>query len=510
MTPSAPDVVIVFDISGSLGSPEALATSVSLVEDLVAATPELALALVSVGGPATVVADWSVSTPEVLATMASLGVGGSTPLHDGMMLAAGLLADRPGGGDGVVLIIGDGDDSGFGASLDDALVALTGVEVWAVEVPTRDTDRVRLETLVGDRGGRVIEVDDTVGWGLLAQRLQLREQTATTTTTTTTNAPPTTTVVTTVPVVEVPTSTPAPAPAALLVGGGAAWFLGLVLAAAVLWPRSGASSGLGAMASRLSTSAERLLVLAGRRRRLGAVLDAAGVAVRPGEAVMGVATFAVAAALVTGTVAGAGAAVLTAVFVPLAAWVLVQRRVRRRQRAFAQQLPDVLASIASALRAGYALGQALDAVAHNTEAPAGEELTRVVSEIRLGRIPAEALAGMATRTASRDFAWAVTAMEIHREVGGDLAVIFDTVAQTARERLHLARDVRALTAEGRVSAVVLTALPPLLVVVLSTASPGYLEPLTSSPGPALLVLAGVLTVVGWWWMRVLVRWGVKA
>jgi len=184
-------------------------------------------------------------------------------------------------------------------------------------------------------------------------------------------------------------------------------------------------------------------------------------------------------------------------------------RVKRRRRAFAAQLPDLMGSIASALRAGYALSQALDAVARNAESPGREELSRVVTEIRLGRSPSDALAGVAARTASSDFAWAVTAMEIHRDVGGDLGVILDTVAQTARERLHVAREVHALTAEGRVSAAVLTALPPLLVVALVTLSPGYLEPLSDGPGPALLAVAALMLALGWWWMRRLVRSGAR-
>lgn len=508
MTPAVTSVVIVLDVSGSLGAPEVLARSEQVVEDLLRAAPDTPVALVTVGGPPRVIADWGTSSGDLVAAMGGLGVGGPTPLHDGMMVAASLLGQRPGAADGLVVLIADGDDSGGGATLDDAVVALQGVEVWAVEVPTRDTNRDRLMALVGDGGGQVITVDDDAGLAALAARLQ--PPVAVTTVPVVTTVPATTVpVTTTIPVVEQPT-TPAQASTALLLGGGAAWFVGVALAVVVLWPRPGSTSGVGAVASRLSSGAERLLALAGRRRSLGAVLEAAGVAVRPGEAVMGAVTFAAAAGLVTGALASAPVGVLTALCVVVGAWVVVQMRVQRRQRAFAEQLPDLLVSISSALRAGYALSQALDAVAKSVEAPAGEELTRVVAEIRLGRAPAEALAGMATRTASRDFAWAVTAMEIHREVGGDLAVIFDTVAQTARERLHLVRDVRALTAEGRVSAVVLTALPPGLVLVLSTASPGYLEPMLDGPGPALLGLSGVLMVLGWWWMRVLVRSGVRS
>ena len=190
--------------------------------------------------------------------------------------------------------------------------------------------------------------------------------------------------------------------------------------------------------------------------------------------------------------------------------VTVNLRLQRRRKAFAEQLPDLLGSLVAALRAGYALSQALDAVARNADSPGGDELVRVVTEVRLGRPMADALAGVAVRTASRDFAWVVTAMEIHREVGGDLGVIFDTVAETARERLRLAREVHALTAEGRVSAMVLTALPPLLVAALIAVSPDYLDPLRDGVGPLLMVGAGALMIVGWWWMRRLVRSGMSA
>lgn len=490
------DVVVVLDVSGSLGAPEVLASSVAAVRDLLdSLASDASTAVVVVGGSARVIAGWDAGRDGAREALQYVEVGGASPLHDGVVLATELLAQRPSVGDQIVVIVADGDESASKATLDEALARVGDQEVWAIEVPTSASSRERLDALVGDRGGKVVILNDPTGRLQLEQRLQPTE---------------------TVPVTTVPvTSVPVPAtghgePVGLLVGGGASLFLGVSLAMALMWPRPGQGVGATAMAARLSAGAERLLALSGRRLRLSAMLDAAGVALRPGEVIMATLTFALSIGLMLGAVWSPALGLVASLGVALAVAATLDTRVKRRRRAFAAQLPDVLGSISSALRAGYALSQALDAVARNAESPAREELNRVVTEIRLGRSPSDALAAVAGRTASRDFTWAVTAMEIHRDVGGDLGVILDTVAQTARERLHVAREVHALTAEGRVSAAVLTALPPLLVLALVALSPGYLEPLSDGPGPALLAVAALMLALGWWWMRRLVRSGVRA
>ena len=121
--------------------------------------------------------------------------------------------------------------------------------------------------------------------------------------------------------------------------------------------------------------------------------------------------------------------------------------------------PDTLQLLASTLRAGYSLMQGVEAVSQEVSEPMGRELRRVVTEARLGRPLEESMEGVAERMDSGDFAWAVMAIRIQREVGGNLAELLVTVADTMTERERLRRDVNALTAEGKVSAIVLGLLP---------------------------------------------------
>ncbi|HEX6421801.1 MAG TPA: type II secretion system F family protein, partial [Acidimicrobiales bacterium] len=109
------------------------------------------------------------------------------------------------------------------------------------------------------------------------------------------------------------------------------------------------------------------------------------------------------------------------------------------------------------------------------------------------------------RMRSDDFDWVVGAIEINREVGGDLAAILDNVAETIRERQRLNRQVRALTAEGRISGWVLTALPPVLAAAMSVVNPDYLGRLGSGVGLVVVIGAAGLLAVGWVWMRALTR-----
>ena len=115
--------------------------------------------------------------------------------------------------------------------------------------------------------------------------------------------------------------------------------------------------------------------------------------------------------------------------------------------------------MASSLRAGHSLLRAMDAVSQEADAPTSEEFARLVNETRVGRDLAEALDEIAERTASEDFAWVAQAIAIHREVGGNLAEVLDAVGHTIRERNAIRRQVKALSAEGKLSAIVLMSLP---------------------------------------------------
>jgi tight adherence protein B len=186
-------------------------------------------------------------------------------------------------------------------------------------------------------------------------------------------------------------------------------------------------------------------------------------------------------------------------------YAMLRLALRRREAKLRGQLPDVLTVMASSLRAGHSFLQALDTVAKEINEPAATEFNRVVAEIRLGRPAEDALASMGDRIGSEDFKWAVLAINIQREVGGNLAEILDTVADTIRERDKIRRDVDTLTTEGRLSAYVLIAMPFVIALYMTLVNPEYIALLfTTGIGIVLTIVASCLMVAGIVWMRKIV------
>lgn len=181
-------------------------------------------------------------------------------------------------------------------------------------------------------------------------------------------------------------------------------------------------------------------------------------------------------------------------------------RIVRRRTAFDEQLPDTLQLIASALHSGFSLPQALDAVVREDAQPIAGEFSRALAEARLGGSLQDGLEAVATRMNSDDLHWTVLAIRIQEGVGGNLAEVLLTIAGTIRERGYLRRQVRALSAEGRLSAYVLIAMPLLVGAWLFISSPVYMRPLyTTHIGELLLLFASVLLVVGIIWMRKMIK-----
>ena len=178
----------------------------------------------------------------------------------------------------------------------------------------------------------------------------------------------------------------------------------------------------------------------------------------------------------------------------------------RRRRTFTKQLPQMLQLLGSSLRAGYALLQGVEAVSHEMSDPMGAELRRVMAEARLGRPLEEALEDIADRMGSPDFAWAVMAIGIQRDVGGNLAELLDTVAETMVARNRMKNEVKSLTAEGRMSAIILGAMPPGLAAAMAVISPGYLNPLfKETTGHIMLGVCVVMMLGGFAWMRKIIE-----
>jgi tight adherence protein B len=203
--------------------------------------------------------------------------------------------------------------------------------------------------------------------------------------------------------------------------------------------------------------------------------------------------------LVLGGLFGFLAALFIGFFLPFA---VLNYLGRRRQKQFDSQLPDMLQLLSGSLRAGYSLIQGVDAVATEMDGPMGRELRRVMTEARLGRELELALEGAAIRVQSKDFEWAIMAIRIQREVGGNLSELLMTVAHTMVDRERLRRDVATLTAEGKMSAIILAGMPPVLGVFMYVMNPDYIGILFEETlGNILLGVALVSALIGFAWMK---------
>jgi tight adherence protein B len=162
-------------------------------------------------------------------------------------------------------------------------------------------------------------------------------------------------------------------------------------------------------------------------------------------------------------------------------------KARKRQKAFAEQLPDTLVAMAASLKAGHSWNQAMETVIREGSEPTSREFGRVANEVRLGRPSDDAMQAMADRLGSIDFEFAVMSVNIQRQVGGSLADLLDQVGETVRQRQQFRRKVKALCAMGRMSAYTLVALPFVMALAIFAISPHYLEPLwTTSLGYVLV------------------------
>jgi tight adherence protein B len=208
--------------------------------------------------------------------------------------------------------------------------------------------------------------------------------------------------------------------------------------------------------------------------------------------------------------AGGGVAFLLVPLAIAAAFIgkqaLALNKVTKRKAAFAEQLEDTLQLIASGLRAGHSLARAVESVSQDAASPTAEEFARISNETRLGRDLGAAMRDTAARMGSDDLVWAAQAVDIHREVGGNLSEVLDHVSETIRERNQVKRDIDTLSAEGRLSANVLFALPVFVGIALSLMAPGYLTPLLEPPwGWVLIGICVVLFAVAVVWIRAVVK-----
>ena len=225
----------------------------------------------------------------------------------------------------------------------------------------------------------------------------------------------------------------------------------------------------------------------GDRDRLRSRIERADLSLRPAELVVISASLGVSVGALLAALTGAWwMAMLAVLATPAgAAWYLGHRATPRAQR-FASQLPEALGLVASSLSAGHTFLRSIQMIAEEFQEPLAGEFGRVVAESQLGSPLVDALERMGRRLSLREVDWMVQAIRIQQHVGGQLADLLATLADLMRDREEVRREIKVLTAEGRISAWVLGGLPVALFVVVQVINPGYLAPMLHGWGPAWL------------------------
>ena len=186
---------------------------------------------------------------------------------------------------------------------------------------------------------------------------------------------------------------------------------------------------------------------------------------------------------------------------PLARWLDERRRAK-----FNLQLPEALATMSNALRAGFSISQAFDAVVDLDEAPVSEEFRILQQQIRIGMGFEDALESLSQRVGSDDLTLVTTAILISRKTGGNVTEIFDKISDTIRGRMKIERKVKTLTAQGRMQGVIVSLMPFVLGVIITISKPQLMIPFFCSlPGVVAIVVVLVLITVGWLMIKKIIK-----
>lgn len=543
------EVALVIDTSGSMVGAPLAAAKVAAQQFLTQLPATVPVSVIGFGASPTVVSTRSTNRNTQLAAIRALTASGQTALYDALRLALTQLQLPGASARQMAVLLTDGGDTASSATLDataDAL-AKARVPLFAVELRTNESSPAALAKLTSASNGRVVPAADpaalagafeTVAAQLVRQyAVTYRSEAFGGTDVDVTveargvrasarvrldfpAAPPAGT-----PTTEASTTAPTTQHSpigdwALLVGGalsGIGLFGMLVLYAMDRTPRARgvktAQRGFdfrGIDFSRMTDKAESvsdtILKRQGGIAAVGKTLELAGVDLRPGELLVGIAAGSVLMLALGWLVFAPLVGLVLCAMVPVGARLVVGFLIGQRRKKFSIQLAETLQILAGSLRAGHGIAQGIETVAREAESPTSEEFRRLTVETRLGRDFVQALRALADRVGSEDFRWVVQAVEIQREVGGDLAAILDTVANTVRDRTKVKLQVSALSAEGRMSAWVLMILPFGLGALMSATNPDYIKPLlTTGTGYKLLTVAAVLLTVGGLWLRKIVK-----
>ena len=506
-------VVVLLDTSGSM-APDRIVVARQAIATYVSSLPaDVQVGLVAFASQPSLVLAPTTDRNAVAGALNQLQAKGDTSLFDAVPVGLSALqgiAERR------MVIVSDGEDTVSKSTVDAAVSAVANAGVPTDVIGFQYSDQA-LSRIAAAAGGRLLTASDAAALAAAFAALAVPSSVT----------PPT----------AVATPEPAPAPAPVAVPAptpGQNWQAGVLIAGTflvvffvvmmLLTPRRSAVGrrlerhlehyGAQEPVVQEESQAAQTAVVWTRRvmsdvtaERLADRLDLAGIKASPAEWTLlrfcASAGLAALLTLVTTWWIGVPLGVLIGW---LATALVVRMRTSKRRAAFADQLPDVLQLIASSLRSGFSLAQSIDAVVRDDTQPTAGEFSRALAATRIGAELEDALDRVALRMRSADLTWVVMAVRIQRQVGGNLAEVLMNTVTTMRDRSQTRRHVRALSAEGRLSAYVLVGLPIFLAGFLFWFRADYMRPLyTTLVGIVMLAFAAVFVVLGSLWMRKLVR-----
>lgn len=553
----APTAVLVMDTSGSMAGQRLVSAKAAAQTFLTTVPPSAKIGLVTFGTTAGELIRPTTDRQAVSKAINELTAEGSTALYNGVTVATQAVGTS---GPRTIVIFSDGADTSSTTSLLDTKVAVkrSGAIVDAVSLGTEPNQIAALQSLAQSGRGQVISTTDvnqlTSAFSAAARdignQVTIEAQIPQELLGTAGNinvvgnaggVQISDAVFTTIPTAEVTADPNAAGPtpvkqstslfsgiwvialAAILLFGGIAFLLITVLNSASLPKRRQPNvarrlsiytltgRGPSDRGARSDTSvsetakdfANKVMVSREFDSMMGIRLERAGLPLKSGEWLLIHSGLTIGLAILLLLLSGGKLlpAILGVIIGVVAPFLFLTFREDRRKAAFQSQLPDTLQLMAGSIASGLSLPQAIDTLVTDSSPPMSSELRRALAESRLGVQMEKALEDVADRMQSVDFSWVVMAIRIQREVGGNLAEVLTTVAATMRERERLRRQVSTLSAEGRLSAWILGALPVVFTLFLLLTRPEYLAPLFGTPlGLALLIFAGILLAVGIAWL----------
>jgi tight adherence protein B len=545
--------VLVIDTSGSMRTQGAMDQAKAAARSFISAkAPNDWIAVASFASEALIRSDFTQDTAALLAAVDTLGAAGETALWDGIIAGARLFEKRPDLQPNLVLL-SDGADTVSAGTEEQARVAISSnhAAVFAVGIASNEFDPAGLNGLVNGTGGTLLSSAKATDLGsLFGQVRQAIENQYEVVYTSTSGGGPLTldlAVAGASTQVQTRAGTAGAVAAPKIVENSGGLFAGdtgkiLILVLATLSAAllgfallsifgrgdqslEGRLGNLGgsspirdgehepqelaesSFVRRAVAITSRMADRAGMLERVEGALEQANLPLRAPEALF----FYGAGVVLVGLLMLLSApslpvGIIFLILVVLAPLMTLKILRKKRVQAFEAQLPDTLNLLSGTLRAGYSFLQGVEAVAQETTDPMARELRRVLTEARLGRPLEDALWDVAVRMKSTDFEWSVMAIRIQREVGGNLAELLQTVADTMIQRSRLRGEVKALTAEGRLSAVIMGLLPIGLGGFMFMASPEYISQLfESAMGWAMVVGSALLGVAGFAWLQKIIK-----